>query len=374
LALLPVASLAGGGSALTYIMPPGGEGPASVALGVAVPGGLPSMEVNPALLAWEGARTSSTLQFSSTTSDLLPSLNIPDLSEEVTSFGLRYPLATGSDIALGYSRHLLDFGKSTLQADESSPVTTYHAEESVHHVVLSGRWAGIASVGIGWKWLDSRLGPAHIQLDTTAWRGTASASTWDLGVLVSPRWTIPRTPVEWGPSVGASWINVAEDSIDYGDGYPDPVFRVLRFGAAGEMSYPDLLDLQLFVDQEIDLNDTARLSSLQYRGWSMEALGIYRYSSADLYDPAGQRFETQASSEYIFDLKHLWRLKWRLQHGDYTNSIDDLPDDFPLPSFRFLGATLTPNIRFSWTESTIRAHGTNTARQGQKRLGWSISL
>jgi len=361
-------------SGLTYVMPPGGEGAAAVALGVALPGGLPSMEVNPALLAWEGDRTSSTIQYSSSSSALLPELH-DDLHEDVSAVGLRFPIRPGTDVALGYSWHHLDLGQTSFQMTDISPVQTFNTEETVHHVVLSGRLGGIASVGIGWKWLDSRLAPGMV-IDSAGhtMRGTASASTWDLGVLIAPKWRIPATPLRLGPSLGASWINVAEDSIDYGNSqYKDPVARVLRFGAAGELSAPDFFALQLFVDQETDLVDTANGSSSQYRGWSLDVLGFYRYSMADLDDYSGKRHERQVAKQYTFDFKQLWRLKWRLQHGEFTRLLGDAPEDYPLPSYHFLGAVLSPNFRFTWTRSTIYDPAGNY-RNGQQRLGWALSL
>jgi hypothetical protein len=341
------------------------------------------MEVNPALLAWEGDRTSSILQYSSSSSELLPELHEKDFNEEVRSVGLRFPIRPGTDVALGYSDHYLDLGSDSVRISPTSSVQTFHPEETVHHVVLSGRLGGIASVGIGWKWLDSRLAPGMV-IDSAGhtMRGTASASTWDLGVLVAPKWRIPGTPLRLGPSLGASWINVAEDSIDYGvppnmapgTRYKDPVARVLRFGAAGELSAPDLFALQLFVDQETDLIDTANGSSSQYRGWSVEILGIYRYSMADLDDYNDKRHERQVATQYTFDFKQLWRLKWRLQHGEFTQLLGDAPEDYPLPSYHFLGAVLSPNFRFTWTRSTIHDLYGEGVREGQQRLGWALSL
>src|ERR1035437_1451568 len=179
-----------GGSVLTYVAPPGGEGAAAVALGVALPCGLSSMEVNPALLAWEGDRTSSTVQYSSSSSDLIPALHEKNLDEKVRSVGLRYPIRPGTDVALGYSWNHVDLGQSryALLPGDSFQTLPGTAGETVHHVVLSGRLGGFASVGIGWKLLDNRMAAGLVVDSGTPVHRTSWASTWDLGILVAPRW------------------------------------------------------------------------------------------------------------------------------------------------------------------------------------------
>lgn len=375
LAVIPC--VAGTGGAITYTMPPGGEGPASVALGVAVPGGLPSMEVNPALLGWEGARTSSILQLSASESELLPALRGDELTETVRSIGLRFPVKPGTDLAIGYSWHAIDFGMNQIPISlTSDSVREVHSTEDVQHLVLAGRLGGIASIGVGMKWLDSRLAPGIMTGDDPS--GTAQAFTWDVGVLVAPRWKIPGTPLRMGPSAAMSWINLAEDSISYTDpDLKDPVERVRRWGVSAEMELPDLLSGQVFLDEEVDLATAGARESFEYQGWSMEVLGLYRWSTADLFDEAGSRFETQTSQQYTFDLKQIWRLWWRWQHWDFTTRLTDVPDGYPLPFFKVLGATLWPNVRVTYTQSEIEGHrtqGSKGVRDGQKRLGWSIAL
>jgi len=366
---------------ITQDMPPGGEGPASVALGVAVPGGLPSMEVNPALLAWEGARTNSTLQFSTSHSELLPELTAKwspkdKLKEDVRSIGLTIPIKAGTNVALGYSWHRVDFGQNQLVMPDDH-IQTFQSDEAVHHVVASARLGGIASVGAGWRWIDSRLAPG---LKDSAGNdiGTGTASTWDLGVLVAPRWRIPGTPVRVGPSVGMSWITLGEDSIWYGDKrYKDPVYRMRRWGASASLKAPDFVALDLFLDEEVDLGDETRREAIEYQGWSVEALGLMRWSSADLVDPSGKRYETQTSTEYIVDLKQLWRLWTRVKTGNYLEDLDGVPEGYPLPSWTVLGATITPNLRVVYTRSMIeseRSQRSDGVREGQKRIAWALAL
>ena len=175
-----------GGAVVTNAMPPGGEGAASVALGVALPGGPGSMEVNPALLAWEGERTLSVVQYATSESELLPKLRFPDpVVSRVRSLGLRYPVKPGTDVALGYSWHETDFGTNEITGLGGEDITTVTSKEAVHHVVLAGRLGGIASVGVGWRWIDSRLADG---LKDSLGRpfGTATASTWDLGLRLAP--------------------------------------------------------------------------------------------------------------------------------------------------------------------------------------------
>jgi len=357
------------GAAITYVMPPGGEGAAAVALGVALPGGAPSMEVNPALLAWEGARTSSILQMSTSESNLLPELHlVSPLTETVRSVALRYPIKPGTDIALGYSYHQVDFGTS--QAEDQ----TFHSKEDVQHVVLAGRLGGIASLGVGWKWLDSRLAPG-IVLDGVPRRGTASASTWDVGVLVAPRWKIPATPLRIGPSLGMSYINVFDDSINYIAGDPkDPVERVRRWGVAGVLTAPDLFSAEVFQDEEVDLASWNSQQTNDYLGWSIELLGTLRWSSADLSDPSGKRDETQTAFQVTADLKQISRLLWRLKNQDIMTQIGEVPEGYVLPTWRFLGTNLTPNVRITWTKSEITQNNSDGIREGQQRVGWAISL
>lgn len=374
-----VSSMAGNGSAITYSMPPGGEGAASVALGVALPGGVSSMEVNPALLAWEGARTSSILQMSSSESELVPVLRLEEnVTENVRSVGLRWPVKPGTDVALGYSWHEIDFGGNKVPVDdESDSMQSFQSTEDVQHFVLSARLGGIASVGVGMKWLDSRLAPG-IVIDGEAQDGTAQALTWDLGILVAPRWRIPGTMLRVGPSLGISWINVADDSIRYIAGGPrDPVERMRRWGVAGEVSAQDLFTAQVFIDEEVDLATAGSQDAIDYVGWSVEGLGFYRHSWAKLTDPAGYRKEVQTSDQLTFDFKQVWRLLWRVRQGDFTTRIEDVPEDYPLPSWNVLGASITPNIRVVWTSSEIEGRsdrGSSSIRGGQERVAWSLCL
>lgn len=361
----------------TYTMPPGGEGPASVALGVAVPGGVSSMEVNPSLLAWEGARTNSILQMSMSESELLPELRIKGgVTESVQSVGLRYPVKPGTDIALGYSRHEIDYGTNEIPDETGIGSRSFHSTENVQHFVLAGRIGGIASVGVGMKWLDSRMAPGIIEGDEES--GTAQALTWDVGVMVAPRWKIPGTPLRVGPSLGMSWINLAEDSISYiSDTLKYPVERVRRWGVAGEVAAQDLFAAQVFLDEEVDLTWEGSREALEYQGWSVEVLGLYRRSSAYLVDQGGERIETQTSNEYILDLKQVWRLWWRFRQKDLTTRIEDVPDDYPLPAWKVLGTTLRPNVRITYTRSEIEDHGyrgRQGVRNGQERIGWSIAM
>lgn len=375
--LLAAATIRAQGAAFTSTMPPGGEGPASVALGVAVPGGVSSMEVNPSLLAWEGARTNSILQMSMSQSDLYPDLHlISGMTENVQSVGLRYPVKPGTDIALGYSRHEIDFGMSEILDETGTGSNSIHSTEDVQHFVLAGRIGGIASLGVGMKWLDSRLAPGYIEGDEES--GTAQALTWDVGLMVAPRWKIPGTPLRVGPSLGMSWINLGEDSVSYfSDTLKDPVDRVRRWGIAGEIAAQDLFSAQVFMDEEVDLATEGSREALEYQGWSVEVLGLYRRSSADQMDPAGWRNETQTSNEYILDLKQVWRLWWRLRQKDLMTRIEDVPDDYPLPAWTVLGTTLRPNVRITFTQSEIEDHGyrgRQGTRNGQERIGWSIAM
>ncbi len=353
-----------------------------MALGVALPGGLPSMEINPALLAWEGSRTFSTIQYSWSHSDLLPSLQKlnPELnlSEDVRSFGLRYPIKNGTDFAIGYSWHHLELGTTRYSAFPGD-LQILKSEESVHHAVVSARLAGMASIGLGWKWMDSRLAPdVRIDDSGTTLRGTATSSDWDLGLLIAPRWKIPRTPVRIGPSLGISWMNLVGDSIDYGDPKSkDQTAQLRRWGAAVTISSPDLVAVELFLDDEVDVSDRYASAAARYQGWSLDLLGILRWASADLMDPDGMRSETQESYQITFDLKQIYRLKGRFESGDWTSLPEETPNGYPLPRWKMLGATISPNVRISVTHSKIRGwsyEGAQSVRDGQKRIGWAISL
>lgn len=367
---------------LTSTMPPGGEGAASVALGVALPGGLSSMEVNPALLAWEGNRTSSTIQYSWSHSDLVPSLQALNsdlnLSEDVRSVGLRFPIKNGTDLAIGYSWHHLELGTTQYSAFPGDP-QILKSGESVHHAVVSARLAGMASIGLGWKWMDSRLAP-DVRIDDSGktMRGTATSSDWDLGLLIAPRWKIPRTPVRIGPSLGMSWVGLVGDSIDYGDPRAkDPTAQLRRWGAAFTISSPDLVAVELFLDDEADVSDRYASAATRYQGWSLDVLGILRWASADLMDPDGWRSETQESYQIILDLKQIYRLKGRILSGDWTSLSEETPAGYPLPKWKILGTTISPNVRVSVTHSKIRGwsyYGAQSVRDGQKRIGWAISL
>jgi len=364
------------GAVITNIMLPGGEGPASVALGVAVPGGLPSMEVNPALLAWEGARTSSTLQYSSSESDLLPKLKLQDaVTESVRSVGLRWPVKPGTDVALGYSWHRIDFGRNQFTDAEGEVTESFESFETVHHAVLAARLGGIASVGAGWRYLDSRLAPAGLQINDTAKTLDATAQAWDFGLQIAPRWRIPKTPLRLGPSMGVAWISMLSDSIDYMTGRgQDPVTSVRRWGIAGTLTAPDLFEAVLFQDEQIDLADARSRDALTWKGWSVEVLGLYRRSSAELEDPVGDRFETQVSDQWTLDLKQLYRLYARFRTGNWMEQLPETPEGYPLPTWTLLGASFTPNLRATLISSEITEESTGGVRQGQKRLAFALSL
>lgn len=336
------------------------------------------MEVNPALLAWEGDRTLSVVQYSASESELLPKLRFSEpMVERVRSLGLRYPVKPGTDVALGYSWHEVDFGGSPGRdkfGEEDG--SWFTSKEAVHHIVLAGRLGGIASVGLGWRWIDSRL--------AEGWKdslgrsvGTSTASTWDLGLRLAPTWRVPATPVRLTPSLGMSWITLGEDSISYWRnerGSFSPIERVRRWGAAFTATVPDLVTGDVFLDEETNLSASDRRPSVGFEGWSFEALGIVRWSSADLVDPEGDRFETHTSTQYILDAKRLWRLYKRGATGNLLSPDLMEMDGFPLPTWTVAGISVTPNVRFTWTDSRINSDGTRGIREGQKRLGWAISL
>lgn len=364
------------GAVVTNILPPGGEGPASVALGVAVPGGLPSMEVNPALLAWEGARTSSLIQYSGSESELLPKLKMKDeVTESVKSVGLRWPVKPGTDVALGYSWHRVDFGRNTIFDQEGAELSTFESEETVHHAVVAARLGGIASVGAGWRFLDSRLVPAGMRLDDTTVALDATAQAWDFGLQIAPRWRIPKTPLRAGPSMGVAWISTLSDSIDYTTGRgQDPVTSVRRWGVAGTLVAPDLFEGVVFQDEEVDLADAKSRDAQTWRGWSVEVLGFYRRTSAELEDPTGDRFETQVSNQWTLDLKHLHRLYSRLRTGNWMEQLPETSEGYPLPTWTLFDTPITPNIRLTLVSSEITDETTGGVRQGQERLGFALSL
>lgn len=375
----PLQAGAGNSAILTSTMPPGGEGAASVALGVALPGGLPSMEVNPALLAWEGSRTSSMIQYSWSHSDLLPLLlKGKGVTENVRSVGLRLPIKNGTDFAIGYSWHHLELGTTRYSAFPGD-LQILRGQESVHHAVVSARLTGMASIGLGWKWMDSRLAPdVRIDDSGTTLRGTATNSDWDLGILIAPRWKVPRTPVRIGPSLGMSWMSMVGDSIDYGNPqFKDQTAQLRRWGAAFTVSSPDLIAVEFFLDDEVDVSDRYASAAARYQGWSLDLLGILRWASADLMDPDGPRDETQESYQIILDLKQIYRLKGRILSGDWTSLPEETPSGYPLPKWKMLGTTISPNLRVSVTHSKIRGwsyYGAQSVRDGQKRIGWAISL
>lgn len=243
--------------------------------------------------------------------------------------------------------------------------------------MLSARLGGIASVGVGMKWIDSRMFPGVI-IDGKRHDGSDQVLTWDVGVLVAPRWKIPGTPLRAGPSLGLSWVNIAEDSIGYIDGMDkDPVHRMRRWGVAGEISAQDIVTAQVFLDEQVDLATEGSREALEYVGWSVEGLGFYRRSWAKLTDPAGGRNDVQTSDQLTFDLKQMWRLLWRVRNVDLTTRIEDAPDDYPMPKWKVLGASITPNVRVVWTSSEIEGrsyHGHVSAYDGQKRIAWSLCL
>lgn len=360
---------------ITNTMPPGGEGAASVALGVALPGGPGSMEVNPALLAWEGDRTLSVVQYSASESELLPKLRSSEpMVERVRSLGLRYPVKPGTDVALGYSWHEVDFGRTPgFDWNGDLDGSWIHGTEAVHHVVLAGRLGGIASVGLGWRWIDSRFAEG-LKDSLGKPIGTGTASTWDLGLRLAPTWRVPATPIRITPSLGMSWITLGEDSISYGLRAWDPIERVRRWGAAITATVPDLVTGEVFLDEETNLSWADRRESFGYEGWSFEALGIVRWSTADLIDPQGQRFETQKSTQYIVDAKRVWRLYKRASTGKLLSPDAVEMDGFPLPTWSVAGVDVTPNVRFTWTESEITSEAKGGIRKGQRRLGWAISI
>lgn len=364
------------GAVVVNTMPPGGEGPASVALGVAVPGGLPSMEVNPALLAWEGARTSSTFQYSQSESSLLPKLGMGDeMTETVRAAGLRWPVKPGTDVAAGYSWHRIDYGQNDWLDKDGNKTGTFSAEETVHHAVLSARLGGVASAGVGWRYLDSRLAPAGMQIDDTTWVKDATTQAWDFGLQVAPRWRIPKTPLRIGPSMGVAWVSTFADSIDYVTGPgQDPVTSVRRWGVAGTLTAPDLFEAVAFQDEEVDLADVRTRDARTWKGWSVEVLGLYRRTSAELEDPTGDRYETQVSDQWTLDLKHLYRLLARIRTGNWMEQLPETSEGYPLPSWTLLGATFTPNLRATFITSEITDESTGGVRQGQKRLGFALSL
>ncbi|MBK9578845.1 MAG: hypothetical protein IPK50_13265 [Fibrobacterota bacterium] len=370
-------SHAASGSILTYMMPPGGEGAASVALGVAIPGGPSSMVVNPALLAWEGARTSSVLQYSWSRMDLLPFTHRSDLSQEVRSFGIRFPFKPGTDLALGYSWNHIDFGTNTYEVP-GVPKQTIHSEETVHHFVLSGRLGGIASAGVGYKSADSRLAPNLVVARRDTLRGTASAESWDLGLMVAPRWRIPSTSVRVGPSMGVSWINVEEDqTVSYGDSTSSPIPHLRRWGTGVTVFSPDLVSVDLFLEDEADVSPSYPGGTTRYQGWSLDVLGLFKVSSADLTDYDGANLETHESYQATFDLKQIWRLRGRLETGDWTSLPSDRAKDYPLPTFDILGAKVSPNLRLTYTRKNVRGwdyRGSSSANDAQERIGWAISL
>lgn len=365
------------GSILTYTMPPGGEGAASVALGVAIPGGPSSMVVNPALLAWEGARTSSVLQYSWSHMDLLPYTHRSDLSQEVRSFGIRFPFKPGTDLALGYTWNHLELGRDTAWIDRNRGEIN-RLEETVHHFVLSGRLGGIASVGVGYKSADSRLRGTMVDTSGGLIRGTASAESWDLGLMVAPRWRIPSTSVRVGPSMGVSWINVDEDqTVSYGNSTSDPIPHLRRWGTGVTVFSPDLVSVDLFLEDEADVSPSYPGGTTRYQGWSLDVLGLFKVSSADLTDYDGARRETHESYQATFDLKQIWRLRGRLESGDWTSLPSDRAKDYPLPTFDILGAKVSPNLRLTYTRKTVRGwdyRGASSANDDQERIGWAICL
>ncbi|HOX50770.1 MAG TPA: hypothetical protein PKY05_04745 [Fibrobacteria bacterium] len=376
--LLLAASLhAQTGSILTYVVPPGGEGAASVALGVAIPGGPSSMEINPALLAWEGARTSSVVQYLWSQMDLLTFTNRSDLHQEIRSFGIRYPFKPGTDLALGYSWNHMEFGRTTYSAP-GVPEQDIHSDETVHHFVLSGRLGGIASVGVGYKSADSRLAPGMIVAPGDTIRGTASADSWDVGLMMAPRWRIPTTAVRVGPSLGVSWINVDEDQmVNYGTDEHDAIPHVRRWGTGLTVFMPDLVSVDLFLEDETDVSPDYPQETQRYQGWSLDVLGLFKISSADLTDPGGARRETHESYQATFDLKQIWRLRGRLESGDWTSLPSDRAKDYPLPTWDILGAKVSPNLRLTYTKMHVRGweyRGASSANDGQERIGWAIYL
>lgn len=364
------------GSILTYVAPPGGEGAASVALGVAIPGGPSSMAVNPALLAWEGARTSSVLQYSWSHSDLLPELR-SDLSQDVRSFGIRFPFKPGTDLALGYTWNHMDLGRDTIWTDKNRGEINKQ-EETVHHFVLSGRWGGVVSAGVGYKSADSRLRGTMLDDSGKLIRGTASAESWDLGMMVAPRWRIPSTSLRAGPSLGVSWINVDEDqTIGYGDSVSYAIPHLRRWGTGVTVFSPDLFSVDLFLEDEADVGLSYPQATVRYQGWSLDVLGLFKVSSADLTDPDGSRRETHESYQATFDLKQIWRLRGRLETGDWTSLPSDKAKDYPLPTFDILGAKVSPNLRLTYTRKNIRSwnfRGVESVRNGQEQVGWAICL
>ncbi|MBK8804261.1 MAG: hypothetical protein IPN71_19810 [Fibrobacteres bacterium] len=365
------------GYILSYLMPPGGEGAASVALGVAIPGGPSSMAVNPALLAWEGARTSSMVQYSWSYMDLEPDRHLPNYSQEVRSFGIRFPFKSGTDLALGYTWNQLEMGSDTFWLDRNRGEIR-KKEETVHHFVLSGRWGGVASAGVGYKSADSRLRGTMLDDSGNPIRSTASAESWDLGMMVAPRWRIPSTSLRAGPSLGVSFINVDPDQmVNFGDTIDYAIAHLRRWGTGVTVFSPDLFSVDLFLEDEADVGPSYPQATVRYQGWSLDVLGLLKVSSADLTDPDQSRRETHESYQATFDLKQIWRLRGRLESGDWTSLPSDRAKDYPLPTFDILGAKVSPNLRLTYTRKNVRGwdyRGASSANDAQERIGWAICL
>ena len=130
----------------------------------------------------------------------------------------------------------------------------------------------------------------------------------------------------------------------------------------------------VFQDEEVDLADAKSRDAQTWRGWSVEVFGVYRRTSAELEDPTGDRFETQVSDQWTLDLKHLYRLYTRVRTGNWMEQLPETPEGYPLPTWTFLGASLTPNLRATLISSVITDETTGGVRQGQKRLGFALSL
>lgn len=365
-----VSALAQGGSAvITLVMPPpGSEGLSVLGFG-GFADGATSAYYNPALLADLERSTGSQLHFIAGSQALLPVLALPDLRQDFQGLAAVFPdHPGGTDLGVGWYRNSVAFGHN----DNPATGLSILSDETVTALALGLRLGIPASLGASAKFYESRLSPddpASPGLD-----GTARGLAFDVGLLINPRLSPPRSwavpYLELVPSLNLALRNLGPDAF-YQDALDaDPIPTTLAVGAGLGARLADYLEVGWAWSQEAETHRRAAPGVVDYRGYSVGSL-FYRFSQGWLDDDGGKRRERHTAHALEADMLRAFRFLNRLRRGDFRSPSRAFDEGFAFAPVRVLGNDYRANPRVSLGRRRIDSRDRGI-RQDQE--SWFIAL
>jgi hypothetical protein len=355
---------------ITLTFPHGAENCGMGEAGVSLAENLNSVFWNPAALPAIGRNLSLQYAYSHFSERLLPVLDIDDLehTNEIHAIFIN-GFVRNFDFGASYSVNSINFGVNPWEEEETGIIEYPNSSETVRSFAVGAQYAGILSLGVALKDVESRLAPGY---GNDPRNGIARAQVFDAGVRLEKKFTIANA-FDVHPALGFSVQSFPREQVRYiyDDTVPqyDPLPLMRWYGASIKLNALDFLGVVFAKERDYAVIDQ---EFNEHQGWKIQVTPFFALLLGSMEDSIGDRFERNRG--YIFTFNYQRTLDAFIRVTDFFGS--GLAEKLRRQKQLAEKHHLKPNFHVQYARSVIHTLGDNDLRDGQtrKELSFGVSL